>query len=448
MKKVLLIATHFAPETHAAMFRVHKLAKYLKDYGWEPVVLTVDTNYNFIEDDALIEDLKGIKIYRSRYIEPTFRGLKMALGAKDTTYKNIKDTISTSNKELPKQTVAQLPKRFVLNPQKVLNFVNNHIIQAPDHFWTWKNSAIQLGSKIIKEENISLIFTTSPQYTQTTVAVALKKKFNLPWVADFRDPMTYTARNSGNEKIFYKQKKIEDKAIDFADQITLASEAFRLIYHDKYNGRYDKKMNVIPTGLDEDLLDDSLNIKLSNDPYIVYSGEYLPQYGEQFFSYLEEYYRAYPTSNLKCVFVGNTAINQPKIQPYLIKYQLTTKATFIDHLQQKELYSGLKNAVAGVLIPGTGTHWWTLFAKLVDYVALSTPVLAIVPNPSVARAILDQSTLGIYIDQANKRRLQDLNDLVTTKKTSVVDENFREIFTAKQQVKSFSQIFDSLYAHK
>jgi len=46
-KKVLVITPFFAPESHAAVFRAHKLVKYLKKEGWEPIVLTVDTNYTY-----------------------------------------------------------------------------------------------------------------------------------------------------------------------------------------------------------------------------------------------------------------------------------------------------------------------------------------------------------------------------------------------------------------
>jgi hypothetical protein len=43
-KKILVITPFFAPETHAAVFRAHKLVKYLKRMGWQPYVITVDIN--------------------------------------------------------------------------------------------------------------------------------------------------------------------------------------------------------------------------------------------------------------------------------------------------------------------------------------------------------------------------------------------------------------------
>ena len=62
---VLIITPYFAPQSHAAMFRVHKLAKYLADYGWKPIVLTTDTNYLYNEDESLLAELpEDLEIHR------------------------------------------------------------------------------------------------------------------------------------------------------------------------------------------------------------------------------------------------------------------------------------------------------------------------------------------------------------------------------------------------
>jgi hypothetical protein len=68
-KNILIITPFFAPESHAAVYRAHKLVKYLKKEGWSPIVLTVDTNYVYNEDPNLLEDLKNVPIYKTRYIE-------------------------------------------------------------------------------------------------------------------------------------------------------------------------------------------------------------------------------------------------------------------------------------------------------------------------------------------------------------------------------------------
>ena len=54
-KNILIITPFFPPQTHAAVFRAFKLVKYLKRTGWNPIVLTVNRNYLYLEDPDLLD---------------------------------------------------------------------------------------------------------------------------------------------------------------------------------------------------------------------------------------------------------------------------------------------------------------------------------------------------------------------------------------------------------
>src|SRR5271155_712943 len=97
-RSVLIVTPFFAPQNHAAVFRAYKLAKYLPQFGWKPIVLTVDTQYEFNEDPSLLADLpKEVEIVRTRYVEPTLRGVRMALGGSNRTFKGTKGFSRNSN---------------------------------------------------------------------------------------------------------------------------------------------------------------------------------------------------------------------------------------------------------------------------------------------------------------------------------------------------------------
>src|SRR5690606_31683724 len=84
---VLMLVPYFAPQTHAAMFRAHKLAKYLPEHGFRPVVVTTDVNYLYNEDSGLLQELPDcVQVHRARHVEPTVRGVRMALGGRDRTF--------------------------------------------------------------------------------------------------------------------------------------------------------------------------------------------------------------------------------------------------------------------------------------------------------------------------------------------------------------------------
>src|SRR5271170_2649810 len=152
-RSVLIVTPFFAPQNHAAVFRAYKLAKYLPQFGWKPVVLTVDTQYEFNEDVALLSQLpKETEVVCARYVEPTLRGLRMALGGRDRTFKGLRENGSGSNHAAVQRPAAMRAYQY---------FVKNWL-QIPDAYWTWARTAIPVANKIMKERDIRLVFTTAP----------------------------------------------------------------------------------------------------------------------------------------------------------------------------------------------------------------------------------------------------------------------------------------------
>jgi len=67
VRRVLMIAPHFPPDTGAATHRVRLLAPHLKDYGWEPTVLTVERSRSGGRQDPDLEALvpRDLRIVRA-----------------------------------------------------------------------------------------------------------------------------------------------------------------------------------------------------------------------------------------------------------------------------------------------------------------------------------------------------------------------------------------------
>ena len=70
-KKVLLITYYFPPSGGSGVQRPLKFVKYLREFGWEPVVLTArNADYPAYDETFWQEIPAGVKIYRSSIIEP------------------------------------------------------------------------------------------------------------------------------------------------------------------------------------------------------------------------------------------------------------------------------------------------------------------------------------------------------------------------------------------
>ncbi len=67
-KRVLLVAFHYPPDlSSSGVLRTLKFSRYLREHGWEPVVLTARENCYESTDPALLEQIPaGVEVRRTR----------------------------------------------------------------------------------------------------------------------------------------------------------------------------------------------------------------------------------------------------------------------------------------------------------------------------------------------------------------------------------------------
>lgn len=442
-RNILIITPFFPPQTHAAVFRAFKLVKYLKRMGWNPIVLTVNRNYLYLEDPDLLKEIEDVPIYRANYIEPTLRGLKMLLGGKDTTFKNT--TCSNDKIVKAENTLVSTKERSRL--KQLYHYLLNRWIQVPDRFIFWENNAVKMANKIIKKYDISIIYTTCLPFTCNRIGVRLKKQNNnIKWVADFRDPITYAKRMYSNYlPVFVKQKKIEQDTFKFADRIVGLSEAYMYIFNDLYQGKYSYKCDFIPTGIDDDYIPKQFIPHEKKENSIIFVGEYLKEYQDEF---LQIYAKAIKDKRLqgkKCLLkiVGNIQLNKKVLDPIIKHLNIEEYIQYIDHMSQNNLYNEICKSKAAVLIPGRTAFWWNNFAKMVDYIGLQIPVLAMVPLLSEARTQLTKAGNGIFLDDEKKSVELIISVFLSDFKLSI-NHQYCKIYLASSQVKAFIDIFNEL----
>ncbi len=440
-KKVLIITPFFAPETHAAVFRAHKLVKYLKRMEWQPYVITVDTNYVYNEDLKLLEELEGIPIYRTKYIEPSIRGVKMAFGGADRTYKTLKQQGVFTKIEQQKSIPVTTPKKSIIS--RLYNYILNRHLKNPDRFWTWKKGAISLAKKLIKEEDIGTVFTTTLPFTTNEIGIVLKKSMNIKWVADFRDPITYGKRfHSSIPKVYAIQKRIQDLTFQYADKIVGTSSSYGLIFHDQYAGEYDSKYVFIPTGIDDDYVPIPQPEKDNN---LILVGEYLKEYKDHFFTLYKLAITGLSANQIpNILIIGNKDINEAVAKPYVKNLELEDKVIFYDHMPQTKLYTIIEKSKYVLLINGEKAYWWTVFAKLIDYIALKKQVIAFVPDISEAKNELTKANIATFLkfDNNSVSRLRNLITQPQHHKTP--NEEYCKRYLASSQVAAFITVFEEL----
>jgi len=439
---ILIIAPFFAPQSHAAMFRVHKLVKYLPEYGYKPIIITTDINYNYNEDLSLLDELPPeVEIHRVKYVEPTMRGLRMLLGGQDRTFKTMKKSLKTNNIPLHTDYNDKKQKRSFV--RKIYSNIQHFLLNMPDAHWTWIYPATKKAKELIKEQDIKLFYTTANPNSVLKIGLNIKDKFFIKWVADFRDPIGYGERYNTTNHLIIKteQQWIKDTMIR-ADILTGLSSSYKEIFEDLYNISKDKYV-FIPTGLDEKYIDDSKFIDKSK--YLLFIGEFQTKYDDYIFKIISKALEhSLINEKFKIKFIGRKEVNEPLVTNLLKPYSsLKNIYEFIDHIPQAELYSKIQNAYGCILISGGDNFWWCNFAKMVDYIALNKNVLAHVANPSEARKELSKSNLGIFLENNESKDIKMFSRFMN-ENNNIKSTNYCKNYLASTQVKEFSKIFDKL----
>lgn len=100
----------------------------------------------------------------------------------------------------------------------------------PDPKVNWVKPVVKVASQLIQNENYDLIFTNGTPHSVHLAGLALKKKFGLPWIADFRDPWTkidYFEKMPLTKRSLNKHTSLEAKVVHAADICLTVSPSWR-----------------------------------------------------------------------------------------------------------------------------------------------------------------------------------------------------------------------------
>lgn len=167
MKKILIISYAWPPMEGVGLIRARKFVKYLPQYGWEPVVLTVkpEGSQQVVDIDPL-----GVKVYRTEY-----KDIIAMLKSICRVGPAAKHSVSTPSGEVKAEE--RRPGVSIIR----------EAVTIPDDQIGWYWPAVEEGRKIIESEHIDAILSTSPPETSHLIARKLKRSYSIPWVADLRD---------------------------------------------------------------------------------------------------------------------------------------------------------------------------------------------------------------------------------------------------------------------
>lgn len=224
-KKVLVISYYFPPMGLSGVQRTLKFVKYLPEFGWEPIVLTSFPEDYYAFDESLDSEIENypVKVYRAR------------------KYSKRK---AAANKK---------PKQFPSYFKQKLGVAMLRTIYIPDSKVKWKGAAVRKAESIFKEHEIEAVFATAPPYTDFLVAMEISKKYNVPFIVDYRDTWVENQFHFHATPFHkFKNTKLEEEVLTHAKKIIVITRQHKELLVRNYPFISHDDITIIPHGYDPD----------------------------------------------------------------------------------------------------------------------------------------------------------------------------------------------------
>ncbi|MFC1568995.1 glycosyltransferase [bacterium] len=382
MKKALIISYYFPPAGGSAVQRVAKFVKYLGHNGWQPVVLTARERDFALYDNSMLKDIpQKVSVYRTA--APDLYHLYGQLGQKEQ-----KDHVELSALAVETGKGSAF-KRFALWIRAMF-FI-------PDARIAWLPFAVIEGLKIIRKENIRIIFTTSPPFTTALVGGFLSKLTGVPWISDYRDPWTQAY-------FYYKRPQFVQFMEDHLEKWLLKGakrvlSINRLLIENlkrKYELGQDEKWKVISNGFDNE---DFKEIKpVQNDQFtIVYTGTVNTKMNPaSLFKSIQLLKKSDPElhQKIRLVFIGRIGsdvselFQNPEIESMIQRISHLSHQNCLKHIMGADLLL--------LLIPQYENNRLIMTNKLFEYMRSGNPILCL-DKYSLAAEVIRETGTGLTL---------------------------------------------------
>jgi len=351
-----------------------KFSKYLPEFGWEPVILTVDPQYAAypVTDVSLIDDLPAsVKVY-------------------STPATNYFSVYRKDKSKIPTAGFANNIDNSIKG--KIFRFVRGNLF-LPDPRRGWNKFAFRKACELIKTEGITNIITTSPPHSTQLIGLKLKNRFpGLKWIADLRDPWT--------DIYYYKQffPTILSKAIDEsyeksvlkrADKIITVGESLKAVFSSKGEGISEKTF-VVTNGYDESDFSLTPSVPPANLT-ITYVGTLSDIYPvESLVMSLKKLVASGHDFTMR--FVGTISDRSKELLLDAIPAKFLDFLPYVAHTEAVKYM--INSSFLVLIIPSHSSNKSIITGKLFEYIASGTPIVYIGPQDGDAAHIIRSAGSG------------------------------------------------------
>lgn len=382
----MVISYYWPPAGGIGVLRCLKFVKYLRAFGWEPVVFTPENaDYPYYDDGNFKDIPEGVKIIKRPIWEP-FKLFKLI----------------TRRKDVPLNNIIHVRDRKSIFDNLGIWIRGNFFI--PDARSFWIKPSVKYLIQYLKENPVDAILTDGPPHTNTVIGTQVSRALNIPHLADFQDPWTqvdYYELFKIGKNADAKHKRLEQETFKTAKKITIASPSWKKDI-EKIGA---KNVDVVYYGYDEDDFRD-IKVKVDDKFTICHAGllgyDRNPNNLFEVLKNLSENEHGFK-DDLKIKLLGQIDI---KVQESIIKSGLESNLLNLGTVNRKVALQEISNSWILLLplnkadnvngrIPG----------KFFEYIRAKRPIISFGPHSTDVNNIMQEYNLGINIDYSETEML-------------------------------------------
>ncbi len=373
MKKLLVIVYYWPPCGGVGVQRWLRFIKYLPQHGWEPTVLTTQNgDYPAIDESLLAGIPKEIEIIQTK--TPTFGGMYKRFSKADESRVPYGSLEINSNDSFFKKISIWIRLNLVI----------------PDARKIWNKFAYSSAREELLTNKYDAVITTGPPHSTHLIGLRLKKRYNINWIADFRDPWTQMGYLKNVKRLrvtSYFDKRLENKVVKYCDAIIAASQ--KIISGLRCSS---DKIHLITNGFDPQDYQGIKKEKIDENFNLNYFGSLPPESNP--ISVLKAVLQLHKKgiTDIKMNLWGNIS---EEVKEQLNRLDNSEIVKFYWHTAHQKVIELMSNSsMLLLMINNVKNNEGIITAKIFEYMGSGVTILGVGPTKSEPARILQETKSG------------------------------------------------------
>lgn len=385
-RKLLVIASRFPPVASVGAIRIRKFVKYLREHGWESVVLTgaLRQPQPFAEDARRACDLASLQD-----VPADVEVHRLGLDADDGPRRWSRDLGALLG--IPGLLVGCDAQRCMEWLAWRMQAIGQRSAFPDRGIWRF-SEAVRMARALHRRHSFDAIFSSGMPFSDHLIALHVQARLRRPWVADFRDPwVEYLHWPQWTTRLGAGLTRLAEAAVIWRAAAVVSVNGHMTRRFTERYGRWAPKFVTIENGFDPSDFPASSQIP-RREFQLLYAGSLYGQRGpDAVLAAFRRFVDRTPgsASHVRFDFLG-------RVGPFADRFDRAEDAGRVRHLGMKphrEAMEAMAGASANVvLLPRTAGGEGDSTAKIYECIGIGRPILAVVPSGGEAARLLEGLT--------------------------------------------------------